>query len=118
MISSGSRSFHIFDNVPPDCSGEDLSFLLDSKGPVHQQYPETYSEPQKEHLHSAKGKHLMMHRFLAIISIMQASILMITNNNVCFYCIGQTLVDSGLFNLDSFPEFSCWSSYTNSKYQI
>ncbi|KAK7146951.1 hypothetical protein R3I94_009711 [Phoxinus phoxinus] len=52
----------------------------DSKGPVHQQYPETYSEPQKEHLHSAKG---------------------------------HTLIDSGLFNLDSFPEFSCWSSYTN-----
>uniref|UniRef100_A0A671LWK5 Protein c-ets-2-A-like n=1 Tax=Sinocyclocheilus anshuiensis TaxID=1608454 RepID=A0A671LWK5_9TELE len=65
-----------FDFSSYDCSGEDLSFLLDSKGPAQQQYPETYSEPQKEHLH-----------------------------------INHT--ESGLFNLDSFPEFSCWASYTN-----
>uniref|UniRef100_A0A6Q2XEE8 ETS domain-containing protein n=1 Tax=Esox lucius TaxID=8010 RepID=A0A6Q2XEE8_ESOLU len=31
---------------PPDYSGEDLSFLLDSKGPGHQ-YPESFGEPQK-----------------------------------------------------------------------
>ncbi|XP_059364318.1 ETS translocation variant 2-like isoform X2 [Carassius carassius] len=56
----------------------------DSKGPVQQQYPETYSEPQKENLHSSKG------HTLAVNS-----------------------TDSGLFNLDSFPEFSSWASYTN-----
>ncbi|KAF4102885.1 ETS1-related protein isoform X1 [Onychostoma macrolepis] len=73
-----------FDFSSYDCSGEDLSFLLDSKGPAQQQYPETYAEPQKEHLHSSKG------HTLAVNS-----------------------TDSGLFNLDSFPEFSCWASYTN-----
>ncbi|XP_057195678.1 ETS1-related protein isoform X2 [Triplophysa rosa] len=56
----------------------------DSKGPAQHQYPETYSEPQKEHLHASKGH-------------------------------TQTVssTDSGLFNLDSFPEFNCWASYTN-----
>ncbi len=66
-VSPGSHSFYIFDNVPPDCSGEDLSFLLDSKGPAQQQYPETYAEPQKEHLHRSKGNHLIMYIFLSII---------------------------------------------------
>lgn len=69
-----------FDFSSYDCSGEDLSFLLDSKGPVQQQYAENYSEPQKELLHK----------------------------------VGHVLtVDSGLFNLDSFPEFSNWAAYTN-----
>ncbi|XP_056619529.1 ETS1-related protein isoform X1 [Triplophysa dalaica] len=73
-----------FDFSSHDYSGEDLSFLLDSKGPAQHQYPETYSEPHKEHLHASKGN-------------------------------TQTIssTDSGLFNLDSFPEFNCWASYTN-----
>ncbi|XP_051576706.1 ETS translocation variant 4-like isoform X2 [Myxocyprinus asiaticus] len=50
----------------------------DSKGPVQQQYPETYSESLKENLHGSK----------------------VSSN------------ESGLFNLDSFPKFSYWASYT------
>ncbi|XP_012673491.1 ETS1-related protein isoform X2 [Clupea harengus] len=37
-----------FDFGSYDYSGEDLSFLLDSKGPGQLQYPETYGEPQKD----------------------------------------------------------------------
>ncbi|XP_051575837.1 ETS translocation variant 4-like isoform X1 [Myxocyprinus asiaticus] len=65
-----------FDFSSYDYSGEDLSFLLDRKGPAQQQYPETFSEPQKENFHSSK------------------------------------VSESGLFNLDTLPEFSYWASYT------
>ncbi|KAI4889441.1 hypothetical protein NFI96_021264 [Prochilodus magdalenae] len=67
-----------FDFSSYDYNGEDLSFLLDSKGPVQPQYGDTYGDLQKDHSSSAK-----------VLS-----------------------TDPGLFNLESYPEFSCWSSYT------
>lgn len=39
-----------------DYSAEDLSFLLDSKGATQVQYQDTYGEPTKEHMNTAKGK--------------------------------------------------------------
>uniref|UniRef100_UPI003AAB987E ETS1-related protein isoform X2 n=1 Tax=Centroberyx gerrardi TaxID=166262 RepID=UPI003AAB987E len=43
-----------FDFASYDCPGEDLSFLLDSKGPGQQQYlAETYAEPQKNPRHTS-----------------------------------------------------------------
>ncbi|XP_027014445.1 ETS1-related protein isoform X1 [Tachysurus fulvidraco] len=68
-----------FDFSSYDYNGEDLSFLLDSKGPGQSQYTDTYAEPHKDHINSSK------------VNIM----------------------DTGLFNLDTFPEFSSWTSYTN-----
>ncbi|TRY96040.1 hypothetical protein DNTS_021160 [Danionella cerebrum] len=67
-----------FDFGSYDCSGEDLSFLLDSKGALQQQFAESYSDLQKEHV-----------------------------------SIKATSTDSGLFNLESFPEFNSWTSYSN-----
>lgn len=47
---------HISNNVPTDYNGEDLSFLLDSKGAAQSQYTDTYAEPHKEHMSTSKGK--------------------------------------------------------------
>lgn len=68
-----------FDFSSYDYTGEDLSFLLDSKGANQTQYTDTYSQQHKNHINVSK-----VH-----------------------------VTDSGLFNLDSFPEFSSWSAYTN-----
>ncbi|XP_062842170.1 ETS1-related protein [Trichomycterus rosablanca] len=68
-----------FDFSSYDYNGEDLSFLLDSKGATQTQYQDTYGEPVKDHMSTAKV-HSM---------------------------------DSGLFNLDTFPEVNSWTSYTS-----
>ncbi|KAL7840408.1 hypothetical protein AOLI_G00257310 [Acnodon oligacanthus] len=67
-----------FDFSSYDYNGEDLSFLLDSKGPVQPQYADTYGDLQKDHSNSSK-----VHS-----------------------------TDTGLFTLESFPEFNCWTAYT------
>ncbi|XP_062321259.1 ETS1-related protein isoform X1 [Osmerus eperlanus] len=66
-----------FDFAAYDYNGEDLSFLLDSKGPGQQQYLDSYREPQKQK---------------------------------CLHDIKVNTNDSVLFNLDSYPELSCWAS--------
>ncbi|XP_076869375.1 ETS1-related protein isoform X1 [Brachyhypopomus gauderio] len=43
-----------FDFSLYDYSGEDLSFLLDSKGPAQPQYTDTFGDLQKEHMNSSK----------------------------------------------------------------
>lgn len=47
-------------DVPADYIGEDLSFLLDSKGPVQLQYSDTYGE-LKDQSSSSKGTTFIPH---------------------------------------------------------
>lgn len=55
-MMSGFIHCHISNNVPTDYNGEDLSFLLDSKGPGQVQYMDAYAETHKEHMNVSKGK--------------------------------------------------------------
>lgn len=55
-MMAGFIHCHIFNNVPTDYNGEDLSFLLDSKGAGQSQYTDSYAEPHKEHMNASKGK--------------------------------------------------------------
>lgn len=58
-MMAGFIHCHISNNVPTDYNGEDLSFLLDSKGPGQSQYTDTYAEPHKEHVNASKGNSIL-----------------------------------------------------------
>lgn len=55
-MMAGFIHCYISNNVPTDYNGEDLSFLLDSKGAVQSQYTDSYTEPHKEHINASKGE--------------------------------------------------------------
>lgn len=118
-----------------DYSGEDLSFLLDSKGPGQLQYPETYGEPQKDlQTFDSKGRGhcqrltpltLGHKRFINTLKTLLVHFLLKRScsdfllRKYFFRPLSGNSNGSALLNLDAFPEFSCWmSSYTNSEYSF
>lgn len=96
---------------PPDCTGEDLSFLLDSKAPAQPQYLTEggFPEPPKAlQPYDSKGK--STHR-----KKMEKKTYSTLQNKPWFLTFDLSppvsTSDSGLFQLDSFQEFNWWASY-------